>query len=140
MEYQSIDSMESVYLTSGMHPSKEYMRDIAAVGRYNAYGNFLDRFRGARNQETRQYLIAERPEHDELYHIDAAKLAATIEVLAKEYGLNIPAWVMDEKYILQEPYYAGVKLPAYQKLLEETSLPEFAKRNLYLGDNCMDRA
>lgn len=43
--------MGELFLTPSMHPSKDYMSDIAAVGRYNAYGNFLDRFRGARNQK-----------------------------------------------------------------------------------------
>lgn len=121
--------MGELFLTPSMHPSKDYMSDIAAVGRYNAYGNFLDRFRGARNQKKRQYLITERPDQDDKYLIDAAKLAATIEVLAKEYGLAIPSWILDEKYVLREPYYVGNFTPAYQKLLESTSLPEFTKRN-----------
>lgn len=135
-----IADVDRIYLTPGMRSTKEYMRDVADAGRYNAYGNFLDRFRGARNDATRQYLIAERPDQDDMYPIDAAKLAATVEVLAKECGLAIPEWVMDDKYILKAPFYGGVKSPAYRKMLEKTSLPEFAKRKLFLGDNCMDRA
>lgn len=134
------ESIPGIYLTPGMHPAKEYMRDIAEAGRHNAYGNFLDRFREARNNETRQYLITERPDQDDMYPIDAAKLAATVEILAKECGIAIPEWVMDEKYILKEPYYGGVKSPVYRKMLEYSSLPEFRRRNLFLGDNCMDRA
>lgn len=129
-----------IYLTPGMHPTKDYMRDVEEAGRYNAYGNFLDRFRGARNNETRQLLIKERPSGDDRYPIDAAKLAAAVEVLVKEYGLQMPEWVMDEKYVLDTPYFADARLPEYRQFLKETAIPEFAKRNLYLGDNCMDRA
>ena len=129
-----------IYLTPGMHPTKEYIHDIQDAGRYNAYGNFLDRFRSARNNETRQFLIAERPDDDNLYPVDMAKLAATVERLVKEYGLKMPEWVLDERYILSEPYYAGAKIPGYRKMLQETALPEFARRNIFIGDNCMDRA
>lgn len=135
-----IAGVEGIYLTPGMRSTKEYMRDIAEAGRYNAYGNFLDRFRSAKNNETRQYLIAERPDDDDLYPIDMAKLAATVERLVKEYGLKMPEWVLDEKYILEMPYFAEAKIPEYRKLLQETALPEFAKRNIFIGDNCMDRA
>ena len=89
-----------------------YLREEA--GRYNDYGNFLDRFRFARNNETRQYLIAEPPIDAERYPIDVAILVATIEVLVKEYELQMPDWVMAQQYVLTEPYFADVRIPEYR--------------------------
>ena len=118
--------------------TKDYL-EYVKVDRYAAYGNFLDRFREC-NNKGRQRLIAERPEAHPDYHVDLAILAATVEVLVKEYGLSMPKWVSDPIYIQEEPYYGGAENPDYQMFLEKTALPEFAKRNLFLGDNCMNRA
>lgn len=124
-----------------MIETREYMHDLEATDRYTVYGNFIDRFReDAKTKEVRQYLIKDRPELDDKYPIDAAVLAAVVEVFVKEYNLEMPNWVMDKKYILKEPYFDGVELPEYIEFLKETSLPEFAKRNIFLGDNCMNRA
>jgi hypothetical protein len=120
--------------------TKDYVREIDESHPYTAYGNFLDRLRYCKDNEIRQILIAERPDNDEKYPIEMAQLAASVEVLVKEYGLSMPEWVMDEKYILKEPFYDGVKNPEYKKLLKETAIPEFAKRNLFLGADCMSRA
>lgn len=120
--------------------TKEYMKVIQETDRYTAYGNFLDRFRYCKDRDIQWELIRYRPDNDDMYPIDAAKIAATVEVLAKEYGFEVPDWVMNPKYILREPYYAGVNMPDYQKFLKDTAIPEFAKRNLFLGDNCMNRA
>ena len=54
--------------------------------------------------------------------------------------MKIPSWVYDNDCYLEEAYYAGAKIPAYKKLLKDTAIPEFKKRKLYLGDNCMSRA
>lgn len=120
-------------------PTKDYMEEVA-VDRYAAYGNFLDRFRWTITNEERQEVIKYPPDNSDKFEIDAAKLAATVECLAKDFGLEIPEWVYEERFILKEPYYARVTTECVRKFLEETSLPEFAKRNLFLGDNVMDRA
>lgn len=54
--------------------------------------------------------------------------------------MKIPSWVYDSDCYLEEPYYAGAKIPEYRKLLKDTAIPEFKKRKLYLGANCMSRA
>jgi hypothetical protein len=41
-------------------------------------------------------------------------LVATIEVLVKEYELQMPDWVMAQQYVLTEPYFADVRIPEYR--------------------------
>ena len=118
--------------------TKDYMR-YASDDRYCAYGNFLDRFVECGNTG-RQWIIMDRPDDDDTLPIDAAKLAATVEVLVKKYDLEMPNWVMDPRYILKEPYYGSATSKEFQRVLKETAPPEFARRNVFLGDNCMSRA
>ena len=127
-------------MKSYMITTKEYVRNIIQYDRYNAYGNFLDRFKNCADNNTRKLLIESPPDGGERFPIDVAKLAATVEKLCGDYFLDVPKWVMDERYILKEPYYGNVRLPQYKQFLRETTMPEFAKRNIFLGNNCMDRA
>lgn len=121
-----------------------YLKEINATDRYTAYGNFLDRFRsydkeiGGRNIQ--EYIIKDKPVGNNFYPVDMAKIAATVEILARERNLEIPEWVYDRDCFLKDSYYGEAKNPEYRKFLKETSLPEFKKRNLFLGDNCMSRA
>lgn len=127
-----------------MIETKNYIKEIEETDRYTAYGNFLDRFRDCdgegEGRKLQEYIIKDKPIDSNKYPIDTAKLAATVEVLAKERNIKIPLWVYDSDCYLEEAYYAGTKIPEYRKLLEETAIPEFKKRKLYLGDNCMSRA
>ena len=118
--------------------TKDYL-SYAADNRYCAYGNFLDFFNMADNQ-VRQTVISDRPKDDDIFPIDAAIISAVVEVLVKKHNLKMPEWVKDRKYILSVPFYNGVTNKDYQALLKETALPEFAKRNLFLGNDCMSRA
>lgn len=118
-----------------------FTKDFIEYAKYNeelAYGNFLDRFRSCTKAE-QQEIIKDRPINEDELPVTASVLAASVEVLVKEYNLEMPDWVMDKKYRLEKPYYSFVKNPDYQKYLSETSLPEFKKRNLFLGDNAMSR-
>ena len=127
-----------------MIETKYYIKEIEETDRYTAYGNFLDRFRGCdgegEGRKLQEYIIKDKPIDSNKYPIDIAKLAATVEVLAKERNMKIPLWVYDSDCYLEEAYYAGAKIPEYKKLLKDTAIPEFKKRKLYLGDNCMSRA
>lgn len=121
-----------------------YLKEINATDRYTAYGNFLDRFRSYdkenEGRDIQQYIIKDKPAGNNFFPVDMAKIAATVEVLARERNLKIPKWVYDEDCFLKDSYYGDAKNPEYRKFLKETSIPEFRKRNLFLGDNCMSRA
>lgn len=117
--------------------TKNYMEECM-YDKNLAYGNFLDRFRACTKEEM-QELIAERPQNDDLDINEVACLAATVETFVKEYALSMPDWVMDKKYYLKEAYYGWIMNPEYQAFLRETSPEEFAKRNVFLGDNVMVR-
>ena len=121
-----------------------YIKEIEETDRYTAYGNFLDRFRGcdgeADGRKLQEYIIKEKPINSNRYPIELAVIAATVEVLAKERNMKIPSWAYDSDCYLKEGYYGGAKIPEYRKLLKDTAIPEFKKRKLYLGDNCMSRA
>ena len=127
-----------------MIETKYYIKEIEETDRYTAYGNFLDRFRGCdgegKGRKLQEYIIKDKPIDSNKYPIELVVIAATVEVLAKERNMKIPSWVYDGDCYLEEAYYAGAKIPEYRKLLEDTAIPEFKKRKLYLGDNCMSRA
>lgn len=127
-----------------MIETKNYMKEIEETDKYTAYGNFLDRFRGCdgenEGRKLQEYIIKDKPINSNKYPIELAVIAATVEVLSKERNMRIPSWVYDSDCYLKEAYYAGTKIPEYRKLLKDTTIQEFKKRKLYLGDNCMSRA
>lgn len=104
------------------------------------FGQFLDDYRHA-DLEEKAYLLRDEPEWMERQNGRWSYiLAATAEALAHEAGIEPPGWVYDTKYVSPVPIYGGdVKLKEYQELLKETALPEFAARNLYMGDNVLTR-
>jgi hypothetical protein len=63
--------------------------------------------------------------------------AASVEYLARRYGLEIPAWSLDERYQLVEPWYDdfGDDLPEVQEELRASSPVEFARRNIFCEEN-----
>lgn len=127
-----------------MIETKYYMKEIEETDRYTAYGNFLDRFIGLDHKKggkrIQEYLIKEKPLNCKRFPIDMAVISASVEVLAKERNISIPAWVYDSDCYLKKGYYAGATTPEYRKFLKDTAISEFKKRNLFLGDNCMSRA
>lgn len=129
------ENMEREMLTT-----KEYMSLITENGRYNAYGTFLDRFYHCDDPELRAKMIKDRPVNDELYKVDCAKIAATVEILAEMYDLDVPDWCLDKKYILEEPYYGEVRNEKLKRILKQESPDACRKRNLFLGSNFMSRA
>lgn len=124
--------------------TKNYMKEIDETDRYTAYGNFLDRFRELDREdggrEMQEYIIKDKPLNSAMKPIELSVIAASVEVLAKERNITVPNWVYDSNCFLDEEYYAGAKIPEYRKLLKDTAIPEFKKRKLFLGDNCMSRA
>jgi hypothetical protein len=62
--------------------------------------------------------------------------AASVEYLCKKYGQEVPAWVMDQRYQLLEPwYYDEIEGPEEEAELREETPEAFAWRNVYCEAN-----
>ena len=53
--------------------------------------------------------IKDEPVYDKKNRVFMTVLAGTAHKLAKDYGLKIPEWVFDDKYVLDEVQYAFSK-------------------------------
>jgi len=63
--------------------------------------------------------------------------AASVEHLCRKYGLQVPAWSLDEHYTLAEAWYLdqiGSDLPDVQEELRDETPEEFARRNVFCGE------
>ncbi len=63
--------------------------------------------------------------------------AASVEYLCHIYELECPMWAIEERYHLSEPWYYHLArdLDEVQQELRETTPQEFARRNVYCGEN-----
>ena len=99
-------------------------------------GQFLDDFRHANDKHV---LIEDEPAGCS----DIATLcllASIAHKLANDNGLEPPEWVFKPEYTFPQPVYTfNTKNKDYQKVLRETSPPEFAQRNIYYGANVISR-
>lgn len=104
------------------------------------WGQFIDDFRHAGIEE-KASLLADEPEWMDIEDGKWSRmLAATAEALAHEADIQVPVWTIDEKYVSPVPIYGnGTKNKDYQAFLRDTSLPEFSRRNLFMGDNVLVR-
>jgi hypothetical protein len=66
----------------------------------------------------------------------AAFCAASVEHLCQKYGLDCPAWSLDERYALPDPWFYGIGAdrPLVQEKLRVRTPGEFTKRNIFCGD------
>jgi len=100
---------------------------------------FLDEFYEADNREKSSLLIDE-PVGDILEQKQYCNLAAAAHKLANDYKLNVPAWVMRDKYIMPYPVYAfNTEDKNDQELLKITTPNKYKMRNLYYGSNVLKR-
>ena len=122
--------------------ARDIIQNMANEGRntreafFHHQGNFLDRFR-------------RHPQADDLLHeptwqlgIDTlwyAYTAATVQKLANESGIPIPAWTRNPEYRLSEPYFQGNIQDDMRIVLLVTTPPEFMSHNLFVLPNVLDR-
>ena len=100
---------------------------------------FLDEFYHADNDE-KEMLLADEPEKDLLKQRQYCTLAATAHKLANDYGLDVPEWVMQDKYIMPYPIYAfDTSDFSDQEFLREVTPNEYKIRNLFSGSNVLKR-
>ena len=102
-----------------------------------AFCTFLDEFKRSSNKVQ---MIENPPNAQESQLYNLCLLAGTAHKLANEHGLNVPAWVYDEKYIMPEPYFAfNTQNQEYQEFLLEDTPYEFASRNIFIGADAIER-
>jgi len=104
-----------------------------------AFCTFLDQFlRSNKKQE----MIATPPcENNVQEALHLCLLAAMSHKLANDYGLDVPEWVHDPKYIMPYAVFAhGTEDIEYQEFLIADSPSEYATKNLFYGANVLKRA
>lgn len=120
--------------------SWEWRQDLQA-GRqpfYGELGNLLDDFRErCRTTRERVSLICDAPESTGHPETDAY-LAALVESLCQESGLQPPAWTQQPGYFLKRPWFAGSLESLKAILLAESPAP-FRRRNLFVSANALHR-
>jgi hypothetical protein len=115
------------------------------VAEYVVNGDFLDEFYHAPQAERQTFIDYEPPRSTSPkagWHF-SVHCAAEAEKLAHDYNLKVPPWVDNPRYFLDEPDYTGYsieQIPARLKeSLENSSPPEFARRNMYVTANALTR-
>jgi len=112
--------------------------DAAAFGDHIfAICAFLDDFK---RSDDKQSLLVDEPAKNESARRELSILAATAHKLANDNGLDVPVWVHDPFYALPQPVFAfDTQNKEYQEYLKSTAPPEFAQRNIFYGDNVLER-
>lgn len=119
---------------------RAYAEICAGEGPWIALGKFMHQFFGT-YKAFRSELVRDSIELPDDLSPDlfrwAVFCAASVEYLCHIYSLSCPAWAMDEQYSLQDPWYYDLAsdLLEVQEELRETTPEEFARRNVFCGDN-----
>ncbi len=120
--------------------SESFQRIVEGDNAWNAVGDFLDEW-SREDVQDRCELITDPLTSTESPDIRrwAAFFCAMVEHLCIQDALPIPAWVANERFVLDEPWflYPGWRLTAWQLA---TTPPSFKKRNIFGGDRMLDRA
>lgn len=108
--------------------------------------NFLDVFYGL-DQRGRQDLLASTLKYDENCRKEFSFVAAALEKLCNQYGLECPQWVFDRRLYFNDPVFPGFlertdpeKKSKLRIVLMVESPPEFKVRNIFVSRNCLTRA
>ena len=100
-------------------------------------GQFLDDFKCANDK----YMLIEDEPTGSANIVTLCLLASIAHKLANDSGLEPPEWVFKPEYIFPQPVYTfNTQNEEYQRVLRDTTPPEFAQRNIYYGANVISRA
>jgi len=105
---------------------------------WTALGNFMNYWYAYAKDRCEELVADPLPAYDEqsLYqHRWAVFCAASVEWFCNKYHVPCPSWAHDPKYTLSKPWFFHLHEPVKSRLLETTP-EEFARRNVYCGDNC----
>ena len=102
-----------------------------------ALGDFLDAF----YRTPSPALLTDEPPlmEEESGAAVNAYLAGVAEHLAREYGLDIPAWAFGRQRYLRRPKFGNASVALRATLLLE-SPPAFRSRNIFITANALERA
>lgn len=98
---------------------------------------FLDTFYAA-DAAAKASLVSSPPQCLEDIR-EQAYCAAGVHKLCRENGIGVPAWVMDKKYILEDPYFPSATTDLLQLICLVESPPEFKMRNIFTTENALSR-
>ncbi|MEO7022527.1 MAG: hypothetical protein ABI234_20425, partial [Ktedonobacteraceae bacterium] len=125
-------------------PLQTFKRAFAEIctgeGPWIALGKFMHQFFGAysmfRAELVREPIELPQDMSPDLFRW-AVFCAASVEYLCHTYDLPCPSWVLDECYRLEDPWFYDLAgdLPEVQEELRETTSEEFARRNVFCGDD-----
>lgn len=119
----------------------EYFLDIERPEDFRiAKGNFLDDFYSADIEERCRMVVDAiepnmiTPENKKF----AAFFASMVEHLCYHAGINIPIWTQDESFSLEKPWFLheNWRFRGWQLVVTP---PSFKSRNIFGGDNMLDR-
>lgn len=118
---------------------RSYAEIVAGEDPWYSLGIFMHQFFGYYSHR-RAELVAEPldfpedPTHEQMQW--AVFCAASVEHLCRKYGLECPAWSLDERYMLPAPWFYGIGAdrPQVQEKLRTRTSEEFTRRNIFCGD------
>jgi hypothetical protein len=111
------------------------------VGDYNIlFNDFLDEFYRS-GRDTKAALVKDEPEVFGNIPIQKyAFIAGSVEKLCNDSGLEPPEWVFKENYFLKDPMFALNAKGNLRVVLLVESPNEFVVRNIFVSENCLQRA
>lgn len=96
-----------------------------------ALAEFLDRFYGMTDTQSRSATLAAEPDLLGDARLDALA-GAIAEYLAKRYGADIPSWASGARRTLKEPWFTTERPgPGINEYLWHASPAEFRSRNIF---------
>lgn len=137
---------DAVLIGSRAHNFPESIRQLElGKDKHVVNGDFLDEFYHAPKDQRQSFIDFEPPQSpsqtaDRYFY---AYCAAEAEKLAHDFNLTVPLWVERQYFFLEKPDYAGYPaecIPHRLRLsLEKNSPFEFARRNLFVTSNVLER-
>jgi hypothetical protein len=119
--------------------ARVYAQIRAGEGPWIALGNMMHQFFGVYKHRRAEFFAdpLDVPEDasPELLRW-AVFCAASVEYLSRIYELSCPAWALDARWSLDDPWFMGIgaDLPRVQEKLRLTTPEEFTRRNIFCGE------
>ncbi|HEY1348228.1 MAG TPA: hypothetical protein VGF67_01220 [Ktedonobacteraceae bacterium] len=126
------DEPSCTYSYDVYHTMRQTFAEICAgQSPWIPLGKFMNHWYGDHPDERERLICDSLPEnYPPAFGPWAAFCAASVEWFCHTYGVACPAWVHDSRYVLDEPWFFERD---DQAVLQRTTPPEFARRNVYCG-------
>jgi len=104
------------------------------------FNQFIDDFRYVKSPGEKAALIEDEPDADKLLGGWLCNIAAAVESLAVEAGIEVPGWTQKQEYFSPVPFYSyDIKNEEFKEYFKATTPEPFARRNLFPGENVLSR-